>query len=374
MVAGGGTGKTKLLGCEALWCAVPLSFKLGRPVSSIILSGSDEQSKKLYGYSTDAITNNQLIRKFVVGDPLISKTAFSTKATIKAMPRSLKSTQGQHEDVVIVDEAGLDKDMDFIIDDSLRITNQSNVDRIILSGTPTTYNTKFVDMTLNPEKYPEWKTRYHWGAADCPNISAAKIEEAKRLSPDMYSIFWLGTPYAIGSTLIPMDHLQRSSRDIMNQFDPDYQSFAGIDWGYTAETVMCIGQVRKGVWYLIDVLAWRRPDYEDIGEQIKQAAKDYGVSNIYTDASGISENQRLEAKGLYITPIHFSKEKARMQSKMRTLFNLNKIRINEDEVDLLNQLRTYNWDTHDKDDRVDAFQLMLYHDETDTQEIYVEVI
>ena len=195
LLAAGGTGKTKLLGAIALYYAVVLSKFDQSPYSIIIISGSRDQARNLYEYVRIAFKDNPILAEEVEGEPLMSITRLKNRSVIKAVPNSLKAIQGEHHDVVIIDEAALAGN--FIIRDSFRIVAQSNKDVIILSGTPMNVQggELFVEMWEDEERYPEWR-RFHWSAKDCPSISIEKYLEAQKdLTEDMFYIFWEGKPY-----------------------------------------------------------------------------------------------------------------------------------------------------------------------------------
>jgi hypothetical protein len=230
LVAAGGTGKTKLLACIALWLTLVLPKFIGRSYSVIIISGSQDQARYLYEYSKYAVSDNKILSEEVEGEPLMSVTHFKDRSIIMAVPNSLKAIQGKHMDCVIVDEGALAGD--FIIQDTLRIVSTSDRDLIILSGTPMVYSSTFVEYYDNVDRYPEWE-RFTWAASDCPEISKEKWEEAKKLPEDMFVVFWEGKPYAKTGTLIPTPEIKAVSKDQPNVApDPRYEVVAGLDWGW----------------------------------------------------------------------------------------------------------------------------------------------
>ena len=379
ILAAGGTGKTRLLACLALYLAVPKATSLGRPISVIIISGSADQAKYLYSYCREAISRNNILNSLVKGEPLVSKTEFKNGSVIFAVPNSLTVIQGKHCDVVIIDEAAIAGD--FVVRDALRITSTSDIDRIILSGTPMQYDSLFVDMWENPTSYPDWDPRkntfarrYHWSARECPKISIERLEEAKRLPPDLYAIFWEGKPYALTNTVVPREDLVRASKNIHTEYDPNIESIAGLDWGFgAAETVLVIVQKRDNIYYVVGVFAWTTDEMENVHDAIQSTCRQYNVRIVYADAAQVGENQRLSSRGVYVKPIHFSKEKSRLQGRMRALFHQGRIRIDEEEIELLRQLRKYTWDTHEDDDRVDALMLAINEEEKE-QDIWWTVL
>ena len=372
--AAGGTGKTKLLACIALWLAVVLPKFINRSYSVIIISGSQDQSRYLYEYSKYAIHDNEFIAAEVEGEPLQSVTHFKDRSIIMAVPNSLKAIQGKHMDCVIVDEGALAGD--FIIQDTLRIVSTSNRDLIILSGTPMIFNSAFVDIAENLDKYPEWD-RHTWTAKDCPMISEEKWNEAKKLPDDMFSIFWEGKAYAATGTLIDPKDLKNSTKDIQT-FVPlnDSDIIAGIDWGFAHYTALVIMQYNKKIekYVVLYIDAWHREDFEDMHTKIEQACKDFKVARVLTDSEDVGENQRLSDRGLNIIPIQFNKDKLQMQSHLKVMFHQDKIRVPEVYQTLVQQLRKYNWTTKVNDDLVDAMQLALWGLREDTDNYYFEIL
>jgi hypothetical protein len=374
IVAGGGTGKTKLLACIALWLTIVYPKFIGRSYSVIIISGSEAQAKYLYEYSKFALQDNKYLNEEVDGEPLISITRFKDRSLIMAVPNSLKAVQGKHMDCCIVDEGALAGD--FIIQDTLRIVSASDKDLIILSGTPMVYSSYFVEINENPERYPDWE-RFHWSVADCPGISKEKWEEAKKLPEDMFVMFWEGKAYAGTETLIPIPEIRNCSKDIPKfDVDPRYPVIAGLDWGWRHFTALVLIQKipETDTRRVLYTDAWRREDFADMHDKIWQICKDFNVTKIYSDAEDIGENQRLSDRGIYVDPIAFNQNKVQMQSHMKILFHQEKIKLPESCQQLIQQLRKYKWTTKEDDDLVDALQLALKGVEEDASTYYYEIL
>jgi len=371
-MAAGGTGKTKILSVIALWLTVVLPKFIHRPYTVIVISGSDEQAKYLYQYCKYSIADNEILKEECDGDPLQSLTMFRDRSKIIAVPNSLKAIQGKHEDCVIIDEGALAGD--FVIQDSLRIVSSSDRDLIIVSGTPTTNNV-FVEMWEDDKLYDNW-IRFHWTAAECGNISKEKLEEARKLPPDMWSRFWEGTPYADEGTLIPIAEIKEACRDIAF-FTPkeDKEIIAGIDWGFSHPT--CLVLVQKGedgIYRVIYFDSWKRENFEDVHKKIEAICRSFHVNRIFADGEDVGENQRLEARGLYVTPIVFNQNKIEMQSNLKIIFHQKLIKIPEGYQMLIQELRKYNWDTKLHDDSVDALQLALWGAKENLESYYYEII
>ncbi|MHA1288566.1 MAG: terminase large subunit domain-containing protein, partial [Candidatus Thorarchaeota archaeon] len=215
------SGKTFLLSVIALWSSLVKSFIEGTKYQVVILSGSREQAERLYQYIREALMSSEVLYPLVVkerGKPKILKSyvEFINGSWIKTFARALTSIQGVHAQMVIVDEAAL-KELDFFIKDTLRIVPEDGV--IILSSSPHEYNCEFVrrweDKTnypeYDPKKCPDGWRRYHWSADECPR-TRKKLEEAKALDEETFSIYYEGKPYSKDpNKVVPIHLIRRQS-------------------------------------------------------------------------------------------------------------------------------------------------------------------
>jgi hypothetical protein len=371
-MAAGGTGKTKLLAGIALWLTTVYPKYIGRPYTVIIISGSDDQARYLYEYCKYGIADSEILKDEVDGDPMQSLTKFKDRSIIRAVPNSLKAIQGKHEDCVIVDEGALAGD--FVIQDTLRIVSSTDRDLIIISGTPT-INNVFIEMWEDEKKYDNWE-RFHWTAADCPSIAKDKLEEAKKLPPEMWSRFWEGLPYGDEGTLVPIEDLKGAMEDKSSyEISGEHDVVAGLDWGWNHATALVIVQKAKDeVYRVLYSEGWKRENFEDVHDKIEVICRNYHVTRIFADGEDIGENQRLEARGLNVVPITFNQNKVQMQTNLRIIFHQKLIKIPETYQVLIQQLRRYNWSTKINDDSVDALQLALWGAKEEINSYYYEVI
>ena len=120
--------------------------------------------------------------------------------------------------------------------------------------------------------------------------------------------------------------------------------------------------------------AWSREQYEDIHDRIEELCKQYNVKTIYTDGSDVGENQRLASRGLNVVPITFNQNKVQMQTNLKLIFHQERIKVPGEFVDLVRQLKKYNWDTSKDEDYVDALMLALYHKEERDSEYFYKII
>ena len=139
------------------------------------------------------------------------------------------------------------------------------------------------------------------------------------------------------------------------------------------KTAVVVVQEVNGVFNILYSAGWSREDFETIHDRIEQIYKQYHVQVIYADAEDVGENQRLESRGLNVVPVAFNQSKVQMQTRMKILFHQNKIRIPEENVDLIRQLRKYSWNTKKDDDYVDALMLAL-HKEPEEGDYFYQIL
>lgn len=367
------TGKTILLACIGLWSAAVLSNKLKRRYDVIIISGSQDQAKFLYDYMKEAIIDSSILSDLVDSEPLISLTRFKNRSTIRALSKSYTSIAGKHADMVIIDEAAF-PELDFYINDALRIISPSKESKIILSSSPHEYDSLFVKMYLDKKKYPdnEWK-RYHWTAFDCPR-TRKKLKEAESLPEDMFVRYYKGEPYLLKDTMIPRESIKECLSKELIKYKKELPIYIGVDWGHGHPTGIVIVQYNNGIFEVLEQKMFKGEIFENIHNWIETKARYYKASKIFTDASDVGENQRLLNRGLPVFTIAFNKEKGLMQSRLRDLFMKKQIRIPETYQDLVQQLRTYTWEKKLGDDLVDACMLAVREEYSPRTSLYYKIV
>jgi hypothetical protein len=367
------TGKTLLLACIGLWSASILSVFINKRYDVIIISGSQDQAKYLYEYMREGIIDSNILSKLVEGEPLISLTRFKNRSTIRALSKSYTSIAGKHADMVIIDEAAF-SELDFYIRDALRIISPSKYSKIILSSSPHEYESLFVKMWLNKEKYPDniWK-RYHWEAYECPR-TRKKLKEAESLPEDMYIKYYKGLPFIIEDIMIPLKSIKESLIDGIIPYNEKNPIYIGYDPGYNHPTGIVIVQYNNGIFEVLETKLFKKEIFEKIHDWIEYKARYYKASKIYVDGQDVGEVQRLRARGLPVFPIAFNKEKGYMQSKLRDLFVKKQIKIPNIYQDLIQQLRTYTWKKKINDDLVDALMLACKEEKYSYKPIYYKII
>jgi len=356
--AAGNTGKTLLLAAIGLWSATIYSYLvLRKPYTVIIESGSMFQSQALYDYLKTWLENNDILMKLVKGDPLKSNTEFSNGSFIKALAASWKAIFGQHSHLLIIDEAV--EAGEELIEDSLRVVATSKPNRRILSSTPHLYTSKFVEMWEKVDEYSDW-VRYSWSALECPGYTKEAIEEAKKKGPMYYEIFYLGKPYPLVGTMIPVDKIKDATRGVqIFSYDENFgYSVMGIDWGWAPDpTAISIIQRNENQVRLLYYTEKLREDPEALIDLIETLAKQYHVDRILTDSHNKHMNALVGKRGLPLVQISFKADKSLMQSNLASIFDRGIIKIPEQFVRLIWQIRQYTYTTKDNDDLVDSLML-----------------
>lgn len=378
IVAAGGTGKTLLLAGVALYYVTVIAQIRKEPKEVIILSGSLLQAKNVYKYIRNAISRNEFLQE-LVSEFRQSDTVFKDGSSIKALASSLTAVQGQHADMVIVDEAALVED--FLLDDCYRIIGAHD-GIMIWSGTPTVYESKFVRIFEEEESKQKkgeetlWEI-WTWSAKDCPRLRSQMEEARNRLPEDMWRIFWEGRPYPLTGTLIPRDAMIEATRGI-TRFEPreDWKVIIGCDWGWRDPTAIVIVQTDGTKYEVLEAHMFKETDFDLILDFIESKAKQYSVHRIFVDAEDKGENLRLRKRGLPVFEVAFNKEKAMLQARLRDLFVKNRVKIPDEDLDnfqdLIYQLRTYTWTKKSGEDLVDALMLALKEFEPrETTQIYI---
>jgi len=388
LLSASGIGKTKMLSAIALWLTIVYAYINKKPYDVLILSGSLLQSKKLYEYSSEALQTHPILSKFVDGKVLKQYTKFTTGSTVQALPKSLTSIQSQHVNAVIVDEAALVDD--FTLRDTNRIVggevaNPNN--KLIYIGTPTEYDSLYVEMWENKKKHPDyWETpekdrkdtqwaRYSWSALECPRFSYEEIERMKKdLTEEEFNVFWLGNPYPLTNTVVPVEQIRKQSIGYNKfEYDPTKKIgkiIFGIDYGMTDKTILLIIQLiddstsQTGYRYkVLDCLEWQGEQYDNVHQWIAYYADTYKPDYIFVDSNPKGESERtinmLFPKGHYVQAIVMGNERSTLQARMKYIFEHELIFIPQDYQALLNNVKRYTWSTKTGDDHVTALMLSL---------------
>jgi hypothetical protein len=271
--------------------------------------------------------------------------------------RNGKACWSGNSNLLIIDEA-VEAGND-LIEDSLRVVATSNPKRRILSSTPHEYSSLFVTMWEKKNQYKDWK-RYSWSALECPLYSQESIEEAKRKGNMYFEIFFLGKPYPLKGTMIDPDKLKKCTRgNPIFQYTKDYGYVVmGIDWGwYPDPTAIVIVQRNEEEIRVLFYDQRKKEDPEHLIDRIYNLCKQYKVERIFSDSHNKHMNALVRNKGLPLYEVSFKGEKNLLQSNLTTLIEREILKIPEEYIPLIWQIRQYTYNTKGNDDLVDALML-----------------
>jgi len=126
-------------------------------------------------------------------------------------------------------------------------------------------------------------------------------------------------------------------------------------------TVFTVVQIEGEYVNVLHTEGHSQTKFDDLLKRIAQLLEEYPIKKIFVDRSHIDSNQRLRdialKKGVYVEEVAFRNEKDHMIGNLRFLVERERLRIPEDFVELLNQMRTYTYDSKRNDDYVDSLML-----------------
>jgi hypothetical protein len=151
-----------------------------------------------------------------------------------------------------------------------------------------------------------------------PYIDPQEIEHARRTLPAaQFAQEYEADPMSfVGSVFDTRDVVRAVERGREVLYDPRFDTYAGIDWGYTNPTAFLKCQQTPDdyvQWF--DETLWYAMELNDRCQLIAQDCRDYRVRRIYADAAGKDENvtlaRHLKAAGAKtsIQPVPFNKYK-----------------------------------------------------------------
>jgi len=359
--SGSGLGKTFLLAFIGLYSAYIYSeFKeylnLKEPYSVLIASGNLAQAQYLYEYSTKFINNVEELKRNVKGEPRKTFTIFKNGGTIRALPSADESLYSYHANLFIIDEGVI---AEAPLTHMYRIIKGKNPNRIIIASTPHDFTSKFVELWINKEKYPEWY-RYYFNPEQCRKITKEELEEARRgLPEDKFRTLILGLPTPPSDSYFNLEDLRKCR--VQETFMGEGEVRIGVDWGFTtSKTGIVIVQIEGNNFNVLHAELVSNPRMEDLLGKIEAYWRRYNATRIYTDQVQKGENQRLRERGLPVTEVYFSKERGFLMTSLKTLIEQHRLKIPEKYSELIRQLAYYSPDKGKDDDLVDALALCCY--------------
>jgi len=358
IVAGRGIGKSLAMAVVALWYVLVLAISENRPFKVVILAGSLKQAKICFTYIMDFINNSTFLQKHLTKEPTQEEILFKDGSWIRPLPASEKSIRGHHPDLLIIDEAA--EVEEGIIYAALPMTAPSPFARQIFSTTPSE-GTSWIEDKWEHQKefiYPDWRF-FNWNAESF--LPAGQVALLKKMLPaDEYTSEIQGLPYKRAGKVFRLEDLKECQikREIK---ESEGDVYAGIDWGhYPAPTALVVVQKFGDQWKILFIDAYLGESFEETHKKIKEICESYKVVNIYTDSTGVGENQRLSTEGLPVTPIAFKGEKTTMMFNLRLLVEKHRLHIDAlTQQRLIDQMLSYVYDSKRNDDFIDALMLAV---------------
>lgn len=203
--------------------------------------------------------------------------------------------RGEGVDFLVIDEAAFVKEDAWNL--SLRPTLADTVGSALLISTFAGENW-FYDLYergLDPA-FEEWGS-HRFTTLENPFISPEEVEEARRTTPrGEFEQEWLASPLVYVGAVFPGEAVQEAiERGSAYELD-DGECFAGLDWGYTAETAfeICREDAEGRVWWF-DEYRWVATALETRTSRMVDLCRRYRIEAVYADAAGATENAALGA-------------------------------------------------------------------------------
>lgn len=148
------------------------------------------------------------------------------------------------------------------------------------------------------DEFPDWQSWRH-PSVDNPFIDVDEVELARRTTPAAeFAQEWEASPLVYVGAVFDGETVQAAIEAGANaRYDPEQETYLGIDWGYTNPTVVLVSQehATSGEITWIDEHTWHSTQLETRIERIVGMVRKYRVLGVYADAAGKDENVALAA-------------------------------------------------------------------------------
>ena len=366
--AGRGAGKTQVVSWIVSWSIACLPDIYGK-YSAVILGGSAEQSKIMYGYFKQQIFMTKYLEQRLISDPTKSETEFKS-GFVKALTASERSVRGPHPELLILDEVAAADDE--IIRSALPMISGSAHGRVIMLSTPHKMFGLFQEYWENAQLF-EYEKFGPWPLTNCHHIDQQWVERMRtQYTPQKFSVEILGEPVEGGALVFHDEWIDLCTAAEPFKMNPNYDHDGGIDWGHVNPTVLIRAQgfIDGKLWFPGPEMAWQYKLFPQIQIDILGVYKKHRGATYYADASHIGENQRMIENGINAEPVQFTKDmKQGLAELAQYLFWKEMIVLSPEHETLIKQLKKYHWEelpggkeklTKKEVDYVEAFLLSLY--------------
>jgi len=272
--------------------------------------------------------------------------------------KTMNDLEGFPYSLLIIDESGLIKDLNKIIN-SLKPSlatygvypdTGKPLGRIILLGTPKEGAIDYYNIVQDAKTNDSWFVGQYPTSIN-PSVSPEFLtEEKERMDEQTYRQEYLGEFVAIKSDLVfysfePSKHI-KDLTEIKQLIDKNSNCFSGLDIGATDHSSYVYSYTEKGKFYIIDSFSLNNIEEQKIAEQIKLIDEKYKTEPTrFIDPS--AKLTRLGLASTYDIPLYPAKNAIRESvAIINQLFRQNKIFIDSNLHELIKQLELLMWNTN----------------------------
>ncbi len=164
--------------------------------------------------------------------------------------------------------------------------------------------------------HPDWES-WRKPSTENPYFPPSELEYARATTPQAeFEQEYLANPLVYVGAVFPGEKVQEATERPV-AWDPEADTFAGLDWGYTNATAFEVNREHPttGAVHWFYERLWVATQLETRVTSIAEACRDHNVVAVYADAAGASENAALAAAlrraGLrtVVQPVPFGKFK-----------------------------------------------------------------
>ncbi len=247
---------------------------------------------------------------------------------------------------------------------------------ILLTTTPYKVNWVFREIIKRWQKGDKNYTVVMWKSIDNPVFPKDEWEQRKATMNEADFARRYGGEWRQLSGLVYQDYSYDKCVITQKQYDPDWEYFVGIDWGFTNPTAIVFVGVDpyEGTYYILDEFYQGGKTATEICDHLKDFVVRYPkpIRFYYCDPAGRDEIATFTLRGIR----NIAGVKAGVMDGIRRvteLFRLNKVKIFANCVNLVEELEEYHLpqstDSRDpsedpvkrKDHLCDAFRYLVYN-------------
>lgn len=116
----------------------------------------------------------------------------------------------------------------------------------------------------------------------------------------------------------------------------------GVDFGFPAPSTSYVLGFRKGVWYVTDEFYERRVEIDALGAEMAAQRSQFRVSRFWADSADPGRISHYQKSGLPVYPVVKPRILQRLDY-LNSLFAQNRVMIDSNCVELLNELTSLSW-------------------------------